>query len=204
LSNKILPTGFQLLALAEKGKIAASIYKQFGSDVGILIAGEDPMAIPTLTSSSKWKSARVLIADENPATLEFFSRLLGDRGFTTTTVDSGDAVLQFLFQTLNLEDFCSETNSDDVIIRSLVQLPVNAILLGDLTKPPIDGLDLIRRLRPYHIPIVVATSYGADYSLLAKMAGAKVIVHKFADPTYLITTIEEALQQGPFPELPPK
>jgi CheY-like chemotaxis protein len=77
-------------------------------------------------------------------------------------------------------------------------------LLGDLTKPPVDGLDLIRRLRPYHIPIVVATSYGADYSLLAKMAGAKVIVHKFADPTYLITTIEEALQKGPFPKLPPK
>ena len=51
---------------------------------------------------------------------------------------------------------------------------------------------------------LVATSYGADYSLLAKMAGAKVIVHKFADPTYLITTIEEALQRSPFPKLPPK
>jgi hypothetical protein len=50
----------------------------------------------------------------------------------------------------------------------------------------------------------VATSYGADYALLAKMAGAKVIVHKFADPTYLLTTIEEALQQRPFPRQPPK
>ena len=89
-------------------------------------------------------------------------------------------------------------------MRRLVPSPINAILLGDLTKPPVDGLDLIRRLRPYHIPIVVATSYGADYSLLAKMAGAKVIVHKFADPTYLITTIEEALQKSPFPKLPPK
>jgi CheY-like chemotaxis protein len=105
---------------------------------------------------------------------------------------------------MKLEDFCSEANSGDVVLRSLAPPPINAILLGDLTKPPVDGLDLIRRLRPYHIPIVVATSYGADYSLLAKMAGAKVIVHKFADPTYLITTIEEALQKGPFPKLPPK
>jgi len=187
----------------EKGKIAAaSIYN--GNDAGILIAGEDPMAMPTLTSSSKWKSARVLIADENPATLEFLSRLLEDRGFTTVTADSGEAVMQFLFQTVTLDDFTSETNSGDVVMRSLVHPPISAILLGDLMKPPIDGLDLIRRLRAYHIPVVVATSYGADYALLAKMAGAKVIVHKFADPTYLITTIEEALQQGPFPKLPPR
>jgi CheY-like chemotaxis protein len=172
--------------------------------VGILIAGEDPMAIPTLAPSSKWKSARVLIADETPATLEFFSRLLEDRGFTTTTADSGAAALQFLVQNVTWDDFCSETNSGDTVMRKLVPSPINAILLGDLTKPPVDGLDLIRRLRPYHIPIVVATSYGADYSLLAKMAGAKVIVHKFADPTYLITTIEEALQKSPSPKLPPK
>jgi CheY-like chemotaxis protein len=151
-----------------------------------------------------WKSARILIADETPATLEFFSRLLEDHGFTTTTADSGAAVLQFLFQTVTWEDFCSETGGGDVVMRVRVPSPVNAILLGDLTKPPVDGLDLIRRLRPYHIPIVVATSYGADYSLLAKMAGAKVIVHKFADPTYLITTIEETLQKTPIPKLPPK
>jgi CheY-like chemotaxis protein len=64
-------------------------------------------------------------------------------------------------------------------------------------KPPIDGLDLIRRLRRYQIPIVVATSYGADYTLLAKMAGAEIIIHKFADPTYLITTIEQAISGNP-------
>jgi CheY-like chemotaxis protein len=189
----------------EKDKIAAaSIYKQFGSDVGILIAGEDPMAIPRSVLSSRRHRARILIADENPATLEFFARLLEDRGFATLTADSGEAVLQVLFQIVMLEDFCSETNSGDVVMRSLADSPIDAILLGDLMKPPIDGLDLIRRLRPYRIPIVVATSYGADYALLAKMAGAKVIVHKFAEPTYLITTIEEALQQSLLLKLPPK
>ena len=158
------------------------------------------MAIQKSVSSSRRRGARILIADENPATLEFFSRLLEDRGFATLTADSGEAVLQFLFQ----DDFCSETNSGDVVMRSLVDSPIDAILLGDLMKPPIDGLDLIRRLSPYHIPIVVATSYGADYALLAKMAGAKVIVHKFAEPTYLITTIEEALQQSLLIKLYPK
>ena len=162
------------------------------------------MAIPKSASSSRRRGARILIADENPATLEFFSRLLEDRGYITMTADSGVAVLQCLFQNITMEDFCSETNSGDVVTRSLVQLPINAVLLGDLMKPPIDGLDLIRRLRPHRIPMVVATSYGADYALLAKLAGAKVIVHKFADPSYLITTIEEALQQSPFLILPPK
>jgi CheY-like chemotaxis protein len=169
--------------------------------VGILIAGEDPMAIPTSASSSRRQGARVLIADENPATLEFFSRLLEDRGFTTMTADSGEAVMQFLFQ---LDDFASETNSGDVVMRSPVNPGISAILLGDLMKPPIDGLDVIRRLRPYHTPVVVATSYGADYALLAKMAGAEIIIHKFADPTYVITTIEQALQERWLIRLPPR
>src|SRR5262245_31366945 len=136
------------------------------------------------SSSSKRSGAEILIADENPATLEFFSRLLEDRGFTTLTADSGESALQ-----------------------SLTQHTFSVILIGDLMKPPVDGLDLIRRLLCYHIPVVVATSYGADYTLLAKMAGAEVIIHKFADPTYLITTIEQALRQRlfpPRPKIPPK
>ncbi|HEX5084971.1 MAG TPA: hypothetical protein VFY40_23255 [Blastocatellia bacterium] len=40
------------------------------------------------------------------------------------------------------------------------------------------------------------------FTLLAKMAGAEVIIHKFADPTYLITTIEQALRQRLFPPKP--
>jgi CheY-like chemotaxis protein len=157
------------------------------------------MAIPKSVSSRR-RGARVLIADENPATLEFFSRLLEDRGFSTVTAESGEAVLQFLSRNM-FDERDWELNSGDVIIRSQ-HASINAILIGDLMKPPIDGLDLIRRLRPSHIPVVLATSYGSDYSLLAKMAGAKVIVHKFADPTYLITTIEEAIEQSLFPRIP--
>jgi CheY-like chemotaxis protein len=195
---KILIDGF-----GEKDKIAAaSIYKQFGNDVGILIAGWGPMAIPKSASSSRQKGAQILIADENPATLEFFSRLLEDNGFTTLTADSGEAVLRLLIGAITLDESW-EPDGRRVIMRPL-RRPIRVILIGDLMKPPIDGLDLIRRLRPYHIPIVVATSYGADYALLAKMAGAKVIIHKFADPTYVITTIEEALQERLFPRIPPR
>jgi CheY-like chemotaxis protein len=187
LPNKILIDG-----PGKKDKMAAaSIYKQFGSGGGILIAGEDPMAIPRSASSSRRRGPQILIAGENLATLEFFSRLVEDRGYSTLTADSGEAVLQ------SLRDLGEQFGERYGHI-------VRVILLGDLMKPPIDGLDLIRRLRPYHIPIVVVTSYGADYALLAKQAGAKVIVHKFADPTYLITTIEEALKQSPLLKSPLK
>jgi CheY-like chemotaxis protein len=199
LPNKIL-----IDRPGERAKIAAaSIYKPFGKDVRILTAGEGRIAIQKSASSSRRHGARILIADENPATLEFFSRLLEDRGFATLTADSGEAVLRLLLRIVGLDERDWEINSGDVIMRSH-RRPVSVILIGDIMKPPIDGLDLIRRLRPYHTPIVVATSYGADYALLAKMAGAKVIVHKFADPTYLIKTIEEALQQSLFPILPPR
>jgi CheY-like chemotaxis protein len=160
------------------------------------------MAIPKSASSSRRKGTQILIADENPATLEFFSRLLEDNGFTTLTADSGEAVLRLLLGTMTLDESW-EPDGRRVIMRPL-RRPIRVILVGDLMKPPIDGLDLIRRLRPYRIPLVVATSYGADYALLAKMAGAKVIIHKFAEPTYLITTIEEALQQSLLPNLPHK
>jgi len=159
----------------------------------ILIADEDPIPIPESASSSRRGGVNILIADENPSTLEFFSCLLEDRGFTTLTADRGEAVLQLLSPTMTLEERVWETNSGEAVMRSLLRRPISVILLGDLMKPPIDGLDLIRRLRPYHIPFVVATSYGADYALLAKMAGAEVIIHKFANPTYVITTIEQAL-----------
>src|SRR5262245_23357358 len=152
------------------------------------------MAKQKSASSLRRKSAQILIADENPATLGLFSLLLEHNGFTPLTVDSGEAVLQLLLGTITLEESW-EPDGHRVIMRPL-RRPIRGILIGDLMKPPIDGLDLIRRLRSYRIPIVVATSYGADYTLLAKMAGAKVIIHKFADPTYLITTIDEALQQS--------
>jgi len=160
--------------------------------MGIEIEDEDPMPILESASSSRRGGAQILIADENPATLEFFSRLLEDNGFTTLTADSGEAVLRLLLGAITLDEEW-EPDGRRVIMRPL-RRPIRVILIGDLMKPPVDGLDLIRRLRPYHIPLVVATSYGADYTLLAKMAGAEVIIHKFADPTYVITTIEEALQ----------
>jgi hypothetical protein len=40
--------------------------------------------------------------------------------------------------------------------------------------------------------------------LLAKMAGAEIIIHKFADPTYVITTIEQALQERGLIKLLPR
>src|SRR5262245_31003971 len=170
--------------------------------MGIPEEDEDQMPLLESASSSRRGGAQILIADENPATLEFFSGLLEDNGFTTLTADSGEAVLRLLIGDITLEESW-EPDGRRVIMRPL-RRPISVILIGDLMKPPIDGLDLIRRLRPYHIPLVVATSYGADYTLLAKMAGAEIIIHKFADPTYVLTTIEEALIVPPPLLLPPR
>jgi len=163
--------------------------------MGISIEEEDQMPLLESASSSRRGGAQILIADENPATVEFFSRLLEDNGFTTLTADSGEAVLQLLLGDMTLEERW-EPDGRRVIMRPL-RRPISVILIGDLMKPPVDGLDLIRRLRPYHIPLVVATSYGPDYTLLAKMAGAEIIIHKFADPSYVVTTIKQALHVGP-------
>src|SRR5262245_2622854 len=111
----------------------------------------------------------ILIADENSATVEFLSQLLADSGFSVLSAASGEAA----WELRNQHQFC-------------------AVLIGDLMKPPIDGIDLIRRMRCYHMPIIVATSYGADYMLLARLAGARIVIHKFVEPTYLIATIKKA------------
>lgn len=139
------------------------------------------LSAPPAKEGGKWRvPVKILIADESSATLNFFSRLLEDRGFETHTAESGEKAWELL-----------------------MQHHFSAILLGDLMRPPIDGLDLIRRLRHRAASIVIATSYGADYVLLAKMAGAQTVLHKFADPAYLATTIEQVISRQPaFPAIP--
>src|SRR5262245_21274836 len=135
----------------------------------ILIRGETP-SVRTSQGGGRIKGLfPILIADENSATLEFFSCLLENSGFAIVTAGSGEEAWELRAQ----HQFC-------------------AVLIGDLMKPPIDGLDLIRRMRCYHMPIIVATSYGADYMLLARLAGARIVIHKFVEPTYLIATIKMA------------
>jgi CheY-like chemotaxis protein len=61
------------------------------------------MAKPKSASTIR-PGARILIADENPATREFFSRLFEDKGFTTSTADSGEAVLKFLLSDVTVDE----------------------------------------------------------------------------------------------------
>src|SRR5215475_16223963 len=89
---------YSIAGAVEKGKITVAQFTNILDGVGGF------MPAPTLAPSSKLKGTRILIADENPATLEFFTRLLGDRGFTTMTADSGEAVLRFLSGELMEDD----------------------------------------------------------------------------------------------------
>src|SRR5262247_431602 len=96
------------------------------------------MALPKSASSSRRKDAEILIADENPATLEFFSRLLEDSGFTTLTADSGEAVLRFLFGAKPLDERPKPAGGR--VIRLAPQRPTRPTLISSLMNPEDEGL----------------------------------------------------------------
>jgi len=109
----------------------------------------------------------IMIAEERPETLHFWRGLFEEQGFTVITAEDGATAWE-LFRAWSFE--------------------IRAVLVGDLMQPPLDGIDLIRRIR--HLPVVVATSYGPDYMLLAKMAGAAAVMRKFDDVGHLVGTIK--------------
>ena len=113
-------------------------------------------------------SSTLLIAEENAETLHLWRDLFEGQGFNVLAAEDGTAAWQ-LFKSWSF------------LIR--------AVLIGDLMQPPLDGLDLIRRL--HRLPIVVATSYGLDYVLLAKTAGATAVMRKFDEVDRLVETINQ-------------
>jgi len=115
----------------------------------------------------------IMIAEEHPETLHFWRGLFEERGFTVIAAEDGATAWE-LFRAWSFE--------------------IRAVLVGDLMQPPLDGIDLIRRIR--HLPVVVATSYGPDYMLLAKMAGAAAVMRKFDDVGHLVETIKR-ISPGP-------
>lgn len=112
----------------------------------------------------------VLIVEEHPETLQFWRGLFEGHGFAVLTAQDGASAWRLL-------------QSRWPAIR--------AVLIGDLMQPPLDGLDLIRRLR--HLPVVVATSYGPDYMLLARLAGAAIVLRKFGEVDHLVKALRRAL-----------
>src|SRR5437867_10488097 len=84
---------------------------------------------------------RILIADDEPATVELLTDLLSGEGYEVQGVGSGTAVLDKL-----------QSDSDF------------GLLLMDLQMPGVNGLDLIERLRAAgnDTPVILITAHGTS------------------------------------------
>jgi two-component system response regulator AtoC len=103
-------------------------------------------------ASNKQTHGRILIADDEAATVEMLSDLLSGEGYEVTGVSSGTAVLE---QLQGEHSF--------------------GLLLMDLQMPGVNGLDLIERLRKDNIdiPVILMTGYGtSSIAIRAMQIGA--------------------------------
>ena len=112
------------------------------------------------------ETRRVLVVDDDPATLEYMEMVLQTSGFTVDKATTGEQAL-----------------------AAVVAHPVDVILL-DWRLPDIDGLTLCKQLRDdlgITTPVMVLTADRAD-ALLEKIhaAGATDYLHKPFGPSALI------------------
>src|SRR5215813_2935760 len=109
-------------------------------------------------ASNKETLGRILVADDEPATVEVLSDLLRGEGYEVTGVGSGTAVLE---QLQGEHGF--------------------GLLLMDLQMPGVNGLDLIERLRENNIdiPVILITAHGtSSIAIRAMQAGAYDYLNK--------------------------
>ena len=117
---------------------------------------------------------RVLVAEDEPDTCQYFARVLTQHGAEVTAVNSTDAALAAL---------------------------VDAwpdVLVSDIGMPGADGYELIRRVRLMEtergrrLPAAALTAYaGADERTKALQAGFRVHVAKPIGPDALISLVAD-------------
>lgn len=127
-------------------------------------------------STTRLAAAKVLIVDDDPASLDYFSFALETRGAVVTVAASAREALEAVSRVL-----------PDVI-------------LSDIAMPGGDGYWLLREIRRHadrgvrRLPVVAATAYGRDYprdQLLA--AGFHEHLSKPVDPDILCQAIASAV-----------
>lgn len=114
----------------------------------------------------------ILIADDDPNTLELLSSMLRDNGFQATGVVSGVDALDFY-----------ERETPDIV-------------LADLAMPEMNGLELLEELIKYdpQAKVVIITAYGEKEAVArAFRMGALEFLEKPLDPKILIPKLRELL-----------
>lgn len=120
-------------------------------------------------------SHSVLIVDDDPTQRRLIEGVLEKNGFRSTSVDGGQAALDYLADNAEKTD----------------------IVLLDLNMPQMTGMEVLEALRPleYGIPVIVLTGQaGVETVVTAMRAGAKDFVVKPASPERLTVSIHNALQ----------
>jgi CheY-like chemotaxis protein len=135
-------------------------------------------AVPPATARSEVSqnvsldSLRLLVVEDEPATLEFLKQMLESYGAVVTAVSSAQAALEAF-----------RTNPPD-------------ILVSDIGLPDVDGYDLMQRIRQSDltrgrtIPAIALTAYArSEDRTQAFLAGYQAHIVKPAEPSELIATI---------------
>jgi two-component system response regulator AtoC len=117
---------------------------------------------------------RILIADDEAATVEMLADLLGGEGYETVGVGSGTAVLEQL-----------KTDPDF------------GLLLMDLQMPGVNGLDLLERLRKdgIDIPVILITAHGtSSVAIRAMQMGAYDYLQKPFDLDEVLVVVRRLFE----------
>jgi two-component system response regulator AtoC len=117
---------------------------------------------------------RILIADDEPATVELLTDLLSGEGYEVQGVGSGTAVLDKL-----------QSDSDF------------GLLLMDLQMPGVNGLDLIERLRAAgnDTPVILITAHGtSSIAIRAMQMGAYDYLNKPFDLDEVLVVVKRLFE----------
>jgi DNA-binding NtrC family response regulator len=129
----------------------------------------------------------ILVVDDDPLVAETMSAYLMHLGYRVSTALSGAEALQRLDEAAHGGSGSHEHDP-----------PMPAVMLADISMPGMDGLELIRRVRKKHPPIVpvVVTGYGTiELAVKAVRLGAIDFLTKPVVDEELRIAIEKAFQQ---------
>ncbi len=116
--------------------------------------------------------AKILLVDDDPAILTVFKILFTIEGHDVRTTESGEDAIEI-----------AQQGSID-------------LLISDVRMSPIDGFEVLRRVRKVqaNIPIIMVSAFNSPASVKrASALGAFSFIAKPPDPKHLIKTVHDAL-----------
>ena len=171
---------------AHKGTVeAASAGPDQGSSFRVSLPRQQPLAaVPARTIQTAKRpaapTARLVVVEDDPDTLEMLKATLEARGFSVTTCESAAEMLE-----------CAEQTNADLVI-------------SDIGMPEVDGFEMIRQLREIKafkdVPAIALSGYASEKDAeTAIAAGFNAHVSKPVDPNELLTLVAGLLQKPPTP-----